>query len=667
MEADLEGSVAGLQLPHDHGLWPVFEAMHNAFDAIADRQKTADGFEPLITITIQRRASQMAMPGMLTEPITGATISDNGIGLDTRNWEAFNKLYTRHKAKIGGRGVGRLTWLKVFDRAVVESRAREEGGVISRAFRFSLPAGISGLEESKEDLGEPGTTVRLMHLKESYSNGLNVKPKTIARRIVEHFLTFFVLDDAVPIQFVDGDYEVTLQEVYDTIVQAESTATTQDVAGEPLGIQHFLVRGYPGGRHEVRWCARGRIVEDESHPLTASDVPALGARIGIEDQLVVYFCYVTSPLLTRSVNQERTRFSIPEQGTENRPGMADLRLAVMDAVKNYLSPLLEERREAIATRLREFEEVAPQYRHIIRDHADLITHVSPDWGDRKLEVELAKVRAAVEYDTRERARSILSKGIQPDSEKLQELTNAITAAQRADLAGYVAHRRIVLDLVRNVLRYREGHDSYPFERDLHQIIFPMRADSTQLTGAHEEHNLWVLDERLAFYNYIASDKEFRATDLVVDGESDGRRPDLLALDRVAAFGFGDVLDLRGITLVEFKRAAGMETKHDDPVERLIEYTRLIRAGKLQRADGMRVAVDEGVPIYAFAVCNVTHAFEEKLDDIYKANRMADGSWFISREKQRLQIHVVPYTVAITNAEKRSAVFFDKAGLSTVKG
>lgn len=664
MEADLVGTVDSLQLPREHGLWPVFEAIHNAYDAIAERRQLDPTFRPRIEVTIHRSGPDLRLPGTGPGTMSGAVVSDNGVGLTDENWNAFNKLYTRHKAKLGGKGVGRLTWLKVFESATVQSVTRTPKGLEQRSFRFSLPQGITGIEEGLTASADAlGTTVTLTALKEEFRDGLNVKPETLARRIVEHFLTTFVLNDEVAVQFVDGDYSRSLQEVYRDIVLGDAVSKTVHVKGEDIVVQHFLIRGYPNGKHELRWCARDRVVT----PDTLGDVPGLGPRIEHEGQHLIYFCYVTSDLLTRAANQDRTRFSIPETGDDQRPGLSDLRGAVRSAVAEFLEPLLADRRASIADRLNRFSADAPQYRSIVRRHADRLSHIPPDIDDRRLEVELAKVKAELVYDTREEARKILEKGTQPKPEKLAELTAAITETQRSDLAGYVAHRRIVLDLMRSALKFRAGTEQYPFEKDVHRLIFPMKASSDDLTGADDEHNLWVIDERLAFYSFLASDQEFHRTDLEVAPEGEDRRPDLIALDRVAAYGFGDDLDLRGITLVEFKRAEGMETAKDDPIQRLIEYTRLIRDGKIRRRDGLAVNVPEAVPIYAFAICNVTAAYRQILEDTYKASQMADDTWFMTREKLRLQVHVVPYTVAVQNAEKRNAVFFDRVGLSTVKG
>ena len=49
-----------------------------------------------------------------TKPIRGFIVSDNGEGFHDENIRSFRTLDSEYKAKLGGRGVGRLLWLKAF-------------------------------------------------------------------------------------------------------------------------------------------------------------------------------------------------------------------------------------------------------------------------------------------------------------------------------------------------------------------------------------------------------------------------------------------------------------------------------------------------------------------------------------------------------------------------
>ena len=46
--------------------------------------------------------------------ITGFEVIDNGIGLDENNMKSFLESDSRYRSNLGGKGVGRFSWLKAF-------------------------------------------------------------------------------------------------------------------------------------------------------------------------------------------------------------------------------------------------------------------------------------------------------------------------------------------------------------------------------------------------------------------------------------------------------------------------------------------------------------------------------------------------------------------------
>ena len=162
MQINLEGRVRNVSLPRKQGLRPVFEAIANAIDAI--EEKNAEG---TVEIRILRNLSQQTMieedPGQ--HPIYGFEITDTGVGFTEKNWKAFQESDTTVKATQGGKGIGRLLYLKAFDRAEIASTFEEDGKWFRRDFSFSLPTGIvdyqlTGVSPSKQQrlCGSPDST-----------------------------------------------------------------------------------------------------------------------------------------------------------------------------------------------------------------------------------------------------------------------------------------------------------------------------------------------------------------------------------------------------------------------------------------------------------------------------------------------------------------------------
>jgi hypothetical protein len=65
---------------------------------------------------------------------------------------------------------------------------------------------------------------------------------------------------------------------------------------------------------------------------------------------------------------------------------------------------------------------------------------------------------------------------------------------------------------------------YELESMIHNLIFPMGLTNRQLT--YQYHNLWLLDERFATFNFIASDKSITSFSQI----KSSLEPDLLLIN-----------------------------------------------------------------------------------------------------------------------------------------
>ena len=96
------------------------------------------------------RVQQHQLPGMAgrppVEPVTSFTVVDNGVGFTDPNLKSFETADSTAKIERGGKGIGRLTWLVVFEKAEIESRFR---GYEDRLRRRSF----SLLSDRNRDLG----------------------------------------------------------------------------------------------------------------------------------------------------------------------------------------------------------------------------------------------------------------------------------------------------------------------------------------------------------------------------------------------------------------------------------------------------------------------------------------------------------------------------------
>ena len=134
ISASLTGRLRNVSLPKTNALLPPFEAVVNAIQAVD--AVYADMTSGCIEIGILRdQQDPLDFDGhqssAYTKPIRGFIVSDNGEGFHDENIRSFRTLDSEYKAKLGGRGVGRLLWLKAFSQEGYQKLLQRELSRIS--------------------------------------------------------------------------------------------------------------------------------------------------------------------------------------------------------------------------------------------------------------------------------------------------------------------------------------------------------------------------------------------------------------------------------------------------------------------------------------------------------------------------------------------------------
>ena len=133
-------------------------------------------------------------------------------------------------------------------------------------------------------------------------------------------------------------------------------------------------------------------------------------------------------------------------------------------------------------------------------------------------------------------------------EKAKEFTAELKSESISSLAEYVMKRKLILEVFEERLRYKNIYDEkHYFEEAVHGIICPLRTSKQTLN--YDDHNLWIIDDTLAFYTYFASDNTVR---YLSGGDSTStQEPDIAIFD--LGLGFDHAGSNDPISIVEFKR------------------------------------------------------------------------------------------------------------------
>jgi len=240
--------------------------------------------------------------------------------------------------------------------------------------------------------------------------------------------------------------------------------------------------------------------------------------------------------------------------------------------------------------------------------------------------------------------------VAPDklAEELRKVIADVNESGRDNLVRYVAMRRAVLKLIVRLISVREGP---ALEEDIHKLVLPVRMTGDDLR--YEDHNLWLVDDTLSFYEHFASDISFKRNSAAPADSDD--RPDILA------FKIGD-FPYQHVALVEFKRP---ERKDENPVDQLIRYAIQLRDGSAKDLEGSSITnVPRNVRIDAYAVVTLNEKMQARLRAGGNVRPVeAEARWYGFIEGENLHVEVLDFRAFVKRAELRNRAFFHKLGLA----
>jgi hypothetical protein len=396
---DIAGRVNNFKLPKDRPLVPLYEAIVNSFHGIDERKSSVQPNEPSFDAAISVKAIRSPQEGFLKdddsqplEPIVSFEVTDNGIGFTDENLDSFLKSDSSYKADIGGKGVGRFTWLKAFNSVEVSSVFLQEGIYQKRNFAFS--ASLGGIDDNLTecpDATDCMTIIRLEHYKAQYQDSVYKQLETIARRIVEHCLVYFLNPECPTVILFDEEERIVLNDVFHAIFKLDDDADEFEINGESFKILNAKIKDRTFRGNRLYLCANNRLVESKD----------LGKTIAnLDEQLFAkyefwYLGVVTSSYLDGHVDMNRLSFDIPEK-SQTVFDSVTMDLIVVEAAQRaeiflskYLISIDNEKMERIK---RYTENEKPQFRHLLKHMPEAVSMIKPSVNEEGLDDALYTIK-----------------------------------------------------------------------------------------------------------------------------------------------------------------------------------------------------------------------------------------------------------------------------------
>lgn len=668
LKTNLPNQIRQMPLPVWRPMLPIFEATMNSFQAIREAKNKAG----VIHIEIQRQ------PSLLDEenaPISNFVIRDNGVGFNDRNFDSFNTLYSDHKMKEGGKGLGRFTWLKAFDHVEIETTFKENEGHFSRKFIFDEGYDIARGDATPTDNTTTGTLVRLVGFKEPYRSQFPRTSDQFIQRLVEHFLLVFIESDCPVVTLQDG-LQCSANEVFEKDFKASARKKTFKVKNKSFTLFGFQLATPRLSNHKLVYAANQRGVLSET---LDKFVPNLSSRLpNPNGSTFVYLAIVQGNFLNAHVNSGRTDFDIGLTSDDDilanevtsslltdEIARADIRAECINHIQADLAGSIQSINDAKSDKVRGYiDQDAPQYKILMKHMGEFIDRLSANPGRTEIETVLHQEIHNREVKLKQESTRILREADKTGADfaeidqHLDDFIENYNELGVAALARYVGQRRLLLDHLERAINKREDTGRYPLERVVHQLIFPRHKTSDDV--AQSEQNLWMIDERLTYQTFISSDKPIASLRKQISSGS-RREPDLLMFDRKIVFSEDDQ-PVKSIIMVEFKKPMlNNYTMEKNPLLQCFEMVEDIRSSKfLDPTTGRPISVSNShIPAYCYIICDITESLKRVLKTFQALITPDEQGYYGFHPQYATYFEVTDYNKLLRDAKQRNRTFFDK--------
>jgi hypothetical protein len=639
---------------------PLFEAISNAIHSTQARFGEEVGVKGRVIVTVSTNREKKDV---------WATVEDNGLGLDEKNWDAFTTTDTDNKIKIGGKGVGRLLWLDCFSSIKISSVFKEESETKKRSFRFALRLDNQIQDEIISAID--GDADSSFHVKfeglraNGYYDWFPGRDSYIFQHLTSHFLPVFIGGRAPLVTVHVGDETRNYPDAIKDIVHRrdpEIEISTEDYGILKLTLMECdkVASADLKGSNFVHFIAHDRTVHSQ----------AIDGKLGLKyfgnNSDRVFHAILTGDFLDKNVNQERTSFIFQD--------------AVIDRIINevcipYIEKFLYEPLAKLRGEQRELiETITSTYPSVAFGSPEELQGKVP-LGELKSDAiygHLARERFRRDEKQAEKIRSVLSRlkdssvDANTFSASIAEASKALEDAEQRSLAEYVVRRKVVLDFIEILLeKVRDDSKDSAYQREdiLHSFICPVKINNltegkSRRVEPSSSHDLWILDERLTFAEYFSSDVDFNSLTEAFDSED---RADVLIFDYV--HGLRQTDEPSKVLLVEFKRPGRTSyAENENPQFQVERYVQRLQSGKLTDVRGRPIKLDYNTIFYCYIVADIVG----KLDEwTYTWQRTADGKGRLYRPNGGFlgSIELAGWDALIEDARARNKAFFDRAGIS----
>lgn len=646
--SDMKGRLNKYKLPLTDSIMAIHEAIVNSIQANANS----------ITLEIIRDNNDLMLPeaGATKKKIKQIIITDDGDGFTDENFKSFTKIDSTYKIDKGGKGIGRLAWLKVFNNVNIISTFRVKSEICKREIVFSTEENKEiGVEKSFPiDSKKIETQIILNTIKDNYYDAIPKTPETYARKILNHCLIYFMKNADFDVLVIDGEERLSVRKIYNEEIKGKKKKLELKIENNG-SFYNFILnylrlegKGIKDKKHKLKFTANDREVQEvdlrKYNPLFED---------AFDGEYIL--AYIEGQYLDENVSDDRTNFQF---------GSGDMFLntqkittKIAEELKDIYTDDINKVKEKNAETINAFLVESPEYRYIYNLDPSITERINNHTSKEKIEDLFFDQARSMRKDVSKQIKEFdFAKDYKSELELISQKINVLN---QYELSQYVMHRKVILEVLDKLISKKAQEEEYYLEEDLHKLIFPMRTNGDNIN--YDDHNLWLIDDRLAYYNFLASDLPFSK---YTEDAEDKKRADL-AIFRSAFSDKSEKEMQSNITIVEFKKPDRTnDLKYVTLKDQVMGYRDKFLETQVKSGENGRLIQTKlgGTKFHIYIICELTKKLKEELEDENYEMTLDGMGYRRYYSKKSTMVEVISFEKMSKDADERNKIFFKKLGI-----
>lgn len=471
---------------------PLYECISNSIEAgatnILIKINLRNNIQPN---TIEEHIKQYSTDFI----IDNIVVEDNGIGFNAENIKSFNTYRTEYKQQEGCKGVGRFTWLKIFENVEINSYTQDK----YIHFNFNTSYQDSAIEQVDNKTNLLQTSITLMNIKKQYEKYALIDKNEIINylnNLRDDVLKYFAIKLHL-LRQKNKSVNITIKIDHERVsINSNNLPELEKVIfkmktsyNDMIDFNiYYYISDELKGSIDIFLCANGRTVQYvKDRESNLSVLPDNKHMIVLVESL--YF--------DDNVNSDRGSFEFPTKGTtEEFIDIQDIKKEILNNVSNIIYkkyPNITIKNQEIIENIKNeypyLSKYVEQEKAVILTQDFLLKNSMKRYEDDK-----SKIRKNI--------KNFLSKN-KINEIDFDKIADEISDIQARQLAEYVLFRQSIIDSFKKIIG-----NKFVEEKVLHNLILQQGYESESFNLYN--NNIWMLDDKFTTFNYIASDKSIKA-------------------------------------------------------------------------------------------------------------------------------------------------------------